>query len=104
MAGKRPVRSENIALFRRSDGGTMQVWRTIVGSSWSSYWSRDSGLENDSGEFMVLDSDGDESRTGPGAGGRLEFDRVVAHTSCFSVLLSDVFGLVDLMPDLDAVM
>jgi hypothetical protein len=34
----------------------------------------------------------------------LELDRVVANTSRFSVLLSEVFGLVDLMPDLDAVM
>jgi hypothetical protein len=39
-----------------------------------------------------------------GAGGRLVFDRVVANTSCVCALLSDGFGLVDLMPDLDAVM
>jgi hypothetical protein len=103
VAGKRPVRSENIALSRRSDGGTMEVWRTVVRSSWSSYWSRDSVLPG-AGEPGELSSAGDEDETGPGAGGRLGFDRVVANTSCFSVLLSDVFGLVDLMPDLDAVM
>jgi hypothetical protein len=100
VAGKRPVRSENIALSRRSDGGTMQVWRTVVGSSWSSYWSRDSVAPGAGGPGEVW-SDGDESRTGPGAGGRLEFARVVANTSCLSVLLS---GLVGLMPDLDAMM
>ncbi len=49
-------------------------------------------------------SAGDEVRAGSVAGGRLEFDRVVANTSCFSFLLSEVFGLVDLMPDLEAVM
>ncbi len=38
VAGKRPVRSENIALSGRSDGGRMQVCRTVVGISWSSYW------------------------------------------------------------------
>ncbi len=58
------------------------------------------------------------ARTGPDAGRRLECDRVVANTSCvgfkgagglgdgecFRVLLAEVFCLVDLMPDLDAVM
>ncbi len=101
--GKRPVRSENIALSRRSDGGTMEVWRTVVGSSWSSYWSSDSVLPGAGGPGEVSLA-GDEDETGPGAGGRLVFDGVVANTSCFCVLLSDVFGLVDLMPDLDAVM
>jgi hypothetical protein len=47
---------------------------------------------------------GDAARTGPGAARRLEFDRVVANASCFIFLLSDVLGLVDLMPYLDAVM
>jgi hypothetical protein len=47
---------------------------------------------------------GDAARSGPGAGWRLKFDRVVANVSCFSFLLSDVLGLIDLMPDLDAVM
>ncbi len=103
VAGKRPVRSENIALARRSDGGTMQVWRTVVGSSWSSYWSRDSVAPGAGGPGAIW-SGGDDCRTGLGAGGRLELDRVVANTSCFSVLLSEVFGLVDLMPDLDVVM
>ena len=101
--GKRPVRSENIALSRRSDGGTMEVWRTVVGSSWFSYWSSDSVLPTAGGPGEVS-LDGDEDETGSGAGGRLVIDRVVANTSCCCVLLSDVFGLVDLMPDLDAVM
>ncbi len=72
-------------------------------SSWSSYWSRDSVLSGAGGPVEVS-SAGDEAKTGPGAGGRLGFDLVVANTSCFSFLLSDVFGLVDLMPDLDVVM
>ncbi len=42
MARKRPVRSENMALLRSSDGGRMRVCRIVVGSSWSSYWSSDS--------------------------------------------------------------
>jgi hypothetical protein len=103
VAGKRPVRSENIALSRRSDGGTMQVWRTVVGSSWSSYWSRDS-VPPGAGGSGEVSSAGDEARTDLGAGGRLEFDRVVANASCFGFLLSDVLGLVNLMLDLDAVM
>ena len=103
VAGKRPVRSENIALARRSDGGTMHVCRTVVGSSWSSYWSRDSVASGAGGPSEIW-SGGDDSRRATGAGGRFELDRVVANTSCFSVLLSEVFGLVDLMPDLDAVM
>jgi hypothetical protein len=60
-----------------------------------------------------------EARAGPDAGRRLEIDRVVANTSCVGfkgagglgdgecfrvLLLAEVFGLVDLMPDLDAVM
>jgi hypothetical protein len=59
-----------------------------------------------------------EAATGPGAGGRLACDRVMAKTSCvendgavglgeekrFRFLLTGGFGLVDLMPDLDAVM
>jgi hypothetical protein len=81
----------------------MQVWRTVVGSSWSSYWSRDSVPPGAGGPGEVS-SACDEAWTGPGAGGCLEFDRVVANTSCFSFLLSDVLGLVDLMPDLEAVM
>ncbi len=58
---------------------------------------------------------GVEARVGPDASRRLESDRVVANTSCvgfkglrdgecFHLLLAEVFGLVDLMPDLDAVM
>jgi hypothetical protein len=74
-----------------------------VGSSWSSYWSRDSVASGAGGPSEIW-SGGDDSRRATGAGGRLELDRVVANTSCFSVLLSEVFGLVDLMPDLDAVM
>ena len=93
VAGKRPVRSENIALSRRSDGGTMQVWRTVVGSSWSSYWSRDSVPPGAGGPGEVSLA-GDAARTGPGAARRLEFDRVVANASCFIFLLSDVLGLV----------
>ena len=120
--GKRPVRSENIALCRKSDGGTMEVWRTVVGSSWSSYWSSDSVLPTAGGpgevskaggpgEVSKAGGPGEVSKAGgpgevslAGAGGRLVFDRVVANTSCFCALLSDGFGLVDLMPDLDAVM
>ncbi len=97
------MRSENIALSRRSDGGMVQVCRTVVRSSWSSYWSRNSVPPGAGGPGEVS-SAGDEARAGPGTGGRLEFDRVVANTSCFSFLLSEVFNLVDLMPDLDAVM
>ncbi len=74
-----------------------------MGSSWSSYWSRDSVLPRAGGPGEVSLA-GDADRTGPGAGWRVEFDRVVANASCFSFLLSDVLGLVDLMPDLDAVM
>ncbi len=82
MAGKRPVRSENIALARRSDdGGTTQVWRTVVGSSWSSYWSRDSVAPGAGGPGEIW-LGGDDSRTGPGAGGRLDSARVVANTLC----------------------
>ena len=33
VAGNRPVRSENIALSRKSDGGRMQVCKIVVGSS-----------------------------------------------------------------------
>ena len=39
VAGKRPVRSENRALVRSSDGFRMRVCRIVVGSSWSSYCS-----------------------------------------------------------------
>ena len=102
--GKRPVRSENIALSRRSDGGTMEVWRTVVGSSWSSYWSSDSVLPTAGGPGEVSKAGGPGEVSLAGAGGRLVFDRVVANTSCFCALLSDGFCLVDLMPDLDAVM
>ena len=129
--GKRPVRSENIALCRRSDGGTMEVWRTVVGSSWSSYWSSDSVLpkaggpgevskagepsegskagepsegSKAGGPGEVLKAGGPGEVSFAGAGWGLVFDRVVANTSCFCALLSDGFCLVDLMPDLDAVM
>jgi hypothetical protein len=43
VAGKRPVRSENKALARRSDGFRMHVCKIVVGSSCSSYWSSASG-------------------------------------------------------------
>ncbi len=59
-----------------------------------------------------------DAGSGPDADGRLECNRVVASTSCvgcnvtgrlgkgesFHFVLTGVFGLVDLMPDLDAVM
>jgi hypothetical protein len=116
VAGKRSVRSENIALSRKSDGGMMQVCRTVVGSSWSSYWSRDSVPPGAGWPGEVLNT-GVEGRTGPDAGRRLEGARVVANTSCFGfkgagglsdgewfrLFLDEVFGLVDLMPDRDAV-
>jgi hypothetical protein len=63
------------------------------------------------GEVSKAGGPGEVSKAGgpgevslAGAGGRLVFDRVVANTSCFCALLSDGFCLVDLMPDLDAVM
>jgi hypothetical protein len=123
VAGKRPVvRSENIALSRRSDGGRMQVYRTVVGSSWSSYWSSDS-IPTGAGGPGEVSSDVllcavREAGTGPCAGGRLACDRVVARTSYaendgagelgeeerLRLLLTGVFGLVYRIPDLDAVM
>ncbi len=100
MAGKRPVRSENIALSRSSDGGRMQVCRIVVGSSWSSSWSSDSEpTAGGPGElFLNVSLVGDwpvlvgmwpvlVGRTSCAggrlacAGGRLACDRVVARTS-----------------------
>jgi hypothetical protein len=42
VAGQRSVRSENMAVSRSSDGGSMQVCRIVVRSSCVAYWSRDS--------------------------------------------------------------
>ncbi len=101
----------------------MQVCRIVVGSSWSSYyWSSDS-VPTGAGGPGEVSSDVSlcevrEAGTGPCAGGRLAFDGVVARTSCaendgtgelceeerLCLLLTGVFGLVDRMPDLDAVM
>ncbi len=89
VAGKRPVRSENMALLRSSDGGRMRVCRIVVGSSFGGLGELflDVSLVGDwpvlVGMWPVL-----VGRTSC-AGGRLTCagerwacDRVVARTSC----------------------
>ncbi len=64
----------------------MQVCRTVVGSSCSSYCSCDSATTGAGGPGEVSSDVSlcavEEAGTSPGAGGHLACDRVVAKTSC----------------------
>ncbi len=53
VTGKHPVRSENMAVSRSTDGGSMRVCRIVVGSSCVAYWSSDSELSVTGGPGAV---------------------------------------------------
>jgi hypothetical protein len=57
VAGKRPVRYENIAVSRSSDGDKMQVCRIVVGSSCTAYWSSDSAPTEAGGPGEVVSNE-----------------------------------------------